>query len=73
MHYMKMKIEEEKTNLLIDEFGDYITSMHINSTDCHYLLTISLTQLSYQHSDKCVELCHLLLEVILERILVAFF
>ena len=56
--------------LLVDEFGDNVSGVHVDGTDRHDLLSVSLAELSDQHGDEGIELRHLLLEVILERVLV---
>ena len=56
--------------LLVDEFGDNVSGVHVDGTDRHDLLSVSLAELSDQHGDEGVELRHLLLEVVLERVLV---
>ena len=42
-----------------DEFGHYITGVHINGTDGHNLLTITLRQLTNQHLDERIQLLDL--------------
>ena len=58
-------------NLLVDEFGDDISGVHVNGTDGHDFLSVSLTELPDQHGDECVQLSHLLLEVILQCVLIS--
>ena len=67
---MQIWIFKRSTYLLVDEFGDDISGMNVDGTDRHDLLSVSLAELPDQHGDEGVELRHLLLEVVLERVLV---
>ena len=66
-------IPKKNPNLLQDHLGHHVTSMHINGTDGHDVLTVSLGEVTQQHGDEVVELLDLLLVVVLEGVLVAFF
>ena len=46
-------------NLLSYQFSYHITSMHINGTYCHDLLSVSLTEITKQQCDQSVQLSHL--------------
>jgi len=56
-----------------NHFEHDITSVHVNGTNGHNLLTIALWQVAEQKGDEIVELSNLLLRVVLHRALVAFF
>ena len=60
------------TYLLVNEFGDDVSGVHVDGTDRHDLLSVSLAELPDQHGDERIQLRHLLLEVVLERVLVPF-
>lgn len=55
-----------------NQFAHHVTSMHINGTDGHDLLSISRGQLTQQQSNQVVQLLHLLFVVVFQSIFVPF-
>ena len=47
--------------------------MHIDGTDCHDFLAISLAEVSEQESNEVIELLDLFLRIVLHRVLVTLF
>ena len=62
----------EVSYLLVDKFCNDITSVHINGTDGHNFLSVSLAQFSDQHCNESIQLLNLFLEVILQGIFITF-
>ena len=43
-----------------NDFTDYVTSVHVNGTDGHDLLTITRCQFANQHGNQSIQLTNLL-------------
>lgn len=58
--------------LVSNHLGYHISGMYINSTDGHNLLSVTLRQLTDQHSNEVIQLLNLLLVVLFQCILITF-
>ncbi len=46
-------------HFVCDQLGNNITRVHVNSTDCHNLLSVTMGQITKQHGNQGIQLVHL--------------